>query len=168
MERALRVPVALALLLELAAADPIELVRQRRDPVSRPAYETGNCQTASSSDSFLAKRTDHERRFSRPEANDGIVRVPETRREYNHGHAERDRMGWSRGACYRRIRLRSLHVTISSGSVPVPDCTPSYVVATWIDVFDGGCGAATTRTTPSLAEGLEAEIQGKLHLDPAA
>jgi hypothetical protein len=76
--------------------------------------------------------------------------------------------GWSRGACYRRIRLRSLHVTISSGSVPVPDCTPSYVVATWIDVFDGGCGAATTRTTPSLAEGLEAEIQGKLHLDPAA
>ena len=60
VERALRVPVALALLLELAAADPIELMRQQRDPVSRPAYEKGNCQTASSSDNFLAKRTDHE------------------------------------------------------------------------------------------------------------
>jgi tRNA A-37 threonylcarbamoyl transferase component Bud32/membrane-associated phospholipid phosphatase len=62
-----------------------------------------------------------------------------------------------------------------------------HVVATWIDVFDGGCAAATTRTTPSLAEALEAEIKltwtynsraeianvlrersiGKLRLDPA-
>jgi tRNA A-37 threonylcarbamoyl transferase component Bud32/membrane-associated phospholipid phosphatase len=63
-----------------------------------------------------------------------------------------------------------------------------HLVATWIDVFDGGCVAATTQTTLSLAEPLEPEIRlawgystreelnevlrlrskGKLHLDPQA
>jgi hypothetical protein len=62
------------------------------------------------------------------------------------------------------------------------------VVATWIDVFDGGCASATTQTTLSLAEALETEIKlawtyntrveiadvlrerssGKLRLDPEA
>ena len=61
-----------------------------------------------------------------------------------------------------------------------------HIVATWIDVFDGGCASATTQTTPSLAEALETEIKlawtyntraeiadvlrqrssGKLRLDP--
>jgi hypothetical protein len=63
-----------------------------------------------------------------------------------------------------------------------------HILATWIDVFDGGCAAATTQTTPSLAEALETEIKlawtyntraeiadvlrerssGKLRLDPEA
>ncbi len=63
-----------------------------------------------------------------------------------------------------------------------------HFVATWIDVFDGGCASATTQTTLSLAEALEAEIKlawtyntraeiadvlrerssGKLRLDPQA